>query len=411
MIFCLGLDMNIRSVTGFQSLIDPLPPSVFQDLRRLFEQARADFGRAGFPVQTTRVATQPFPEIAPRDLAAFARALVDACKANGIDYPALGGARADHRLAPLDLLEDLPAALAVSDSIFAAVQVASRENGINLRAVDATARVIRRLADAFPDGFGNFRFTALANCPPHSPFFPAAYQAGTIPAFAIATEGAALAVDAFTRAHNLDEGRANLVAAVEQTSRALANVADALAARLGWQFAGIDFSLAPSPEMDASIGAAIEKLTGAPFGAHGTLFAVGLITDALQRAHFPRTGFSGVMLPVLEDPVLARRSDSYSLDSLLLYSAVCGTGLDTIPLPGDTTVDALAAILLDLATLAVKLDKPLTARLIPIQGLVAGDETKFNFEFISNARVMSPRAKGPLRFFDSDTQVEFKSKT
>ena len=71
------------------------------------------------------------------------------------------------------------------------------------------------------------------------------------------------------------------------------------------------------------------------------------------------------------------------------YSAVCGTGLDTIPLPGETSADELTALLLDLASLAQRLDKPLTARLMPIPGAKAGDPTGFNFPYFANSRVMA----------------------
>ena len=52
-----------------------------------------------------------------------------------------------------------------------------------------------------------------------------------------------------------------------------------------------------------------------------------------------------------------------SLDALLSYSAVCGTGLDTIPLPGDITEERLDLIIGDMASLAFKWHKPLSARL------------------------------------------------
>jgi uncharacterized protein (UPF0210 family) len=353
------------------------------------------------------LATQPIPEIAPPDLTAFARALEAACKASGIQYVSLGAPRADHRLAPLELIDEIPGALAATEDVFASVQIASFESGINLRAIEATARAVRTLADLRPDGFGNFRFAALANVPPGSPFFPAAHHRGNAAAFAVGTEGAPLAVQAFEHARNLDEARANLVGAVEAASAAIARVAEDLAARFSFQFAGIDFSLAPFPEESQSIGTAIERLTGVPFGEHGTLFAAGFLTDCLQRAHFPRAGFSGLMLPVLEDATLARRSSLYSVDSLLLYSTVCGTGLDTLPLPGDTSAGALAAILLDLSTLAVKLNKPLTARLIPITGLRAGDRTRYDFQYFANAHVLDPKARA-LRLFETDAQVQFK---
>ena len=402
--------MNIRSITGFLSLADPLPAAALHALGDLTHAAREEFARIGFPIQTTRVATQPVPEIAPRALTRFARDLQAACQAVGIDYAALGAVRADHRLAPLDLIDEIPAALQATENVFASAQVASRESGVNLRAVSAAARVIRALADASADGLGNFRFAALANCPPHSPFFPAAYQHGNEPAFALATEGAPLALDAFSHARNLDEARANLIGAVESAGQAMAQVANDLAARFSFRFAGIDFSLAPFPDAAHSVGAALEKLTGAAFGERGTLFAAAFVTDCLRRANFPRAGFSGLMLPVLEDATLAARAADYSLDSLLLYSTVCGTGLDTVPLPGDATVDSIAAILLDLATLAVKLDKPLTARLIPVPGLRAGDATRFGFPYFTNARVLDGGASA-LKIFDSDAQVEFKSKT
>ena len=97
------------------------------------------------------------------------------------------------------------------------------------------------------------------------------------------------------------------------------------------------------------------------------------------------------MQPILEDSVLARRAaeGTLTIKDALLYSAVCGTGLDTIPLPGDTTSEELTPLLLDLCALALRLDKPLTARLMPIPGKESGDETNFDFAFFAPSRVMS----------------------
>ena len=86
---------------------------------------------------------------------------------------------------------------------------------------------------------------------------------------------------------------------------------------------------------------------------------------------------------------------AYSLDHLLLYSAVCGTGLDTVPLPGDTSHDELAAILADVGTLAARLNKPLTARLMPIPGKRAGERTEFDFEYFANAGILDVRGGAP----------------
>ena len=131
-------------------------------------------------------------------------------------------------------------------------------------------------------------------------------------------------------------------------------------------------------------------------GMNGSLTAAALLTGAIQAADFPRTGFNGLLLPPLEDSILAKRASEgiLSVNDLLLYSAVCGTGLDTVPLPGDISAETLEAILMDVAALALRLDKPLTARLMPIPGKAVGDETDFDFAFFANSRIMAASGSG-----------------
>jgi uncharacterized protein (UPF0210 family) len=89
--------------------------------------------------------------------------------------------------------------------------------------------------------------------------------------------------------------------------------------------------------------------------------------------------------------VLAKRlaDGTLSLYSLLLYSAVCGTGLDTLPIPGDVAVDRVAALLEEVALLASRWHKPLTARLFPVPGKKAGDEVRWKVEhLVEKFRVM-----------------------
>jgi hypothetical protein len=139
----------------------------------------------------------------------------------------------------------------------------------------------------------------------------------------------------------------------------------------------------------------MERMGVARAGLHGSLAAAAILTEIIERASFPGVGFSGLLLPVLEDAVLARRAadGTLTVKDLLLYSAVCGTGLDTVPLPGDTAANQIAALLLDLSALALRLNKPLTARLMPIPGKKAGDPTNFNFDYFANSRVMALEAE------------------
>jgi uncharacterized protein (UPF0210 family) len=209
-------------------------------------------------------------------------------------------------------------------------------------------------------------------------------------------------VAAFGEPGSLDEVRQRLVEAVEATAGQIVDLLHPLIERHGYRFAGIDFTFAPYPEEARSIGAAIERLGVDRFGAAGTLFVASLLTECLRRADYPRCGFNGLMLPVLEDATLAARSHEqlFTINDLLLYSAVCGTGLDTVPLPGAVSEEELAGVLLDVAALALRLDKPLTARLMPVPGAQAGDLTEFDFPYFANGRVLDVKGLGSRGIFD-----------
>jgi uncharacterized protein (UPF0210 family) len=184
------------------------------------------------------------------------------------------------------------------------------------------------------------------------------------------------------------------VRAMEAHGQTLTTIALEVERQTGVEFGGIDFSLAPFPSEELSLGTAMQSLGVAVLGNHGSLTAAAILADTIDQADFPRAGFSGLMLPVLEDATLARRVAEGGLGvmDLLLYSAVCGTGLDTIPLPGDVSVEQLSAVLLDLASLSLRLGKPLTARLMPIPGKQAGDPTGFDFAYFANSWVMPLQA-------------------
>jgi len=390
--------MKIRSITYFCSPGWPLDVKILQAAGVFLAEAKGAFEAAGYEVQTTRLASMPFSRLlgarkiteTPR----LAEMMGAAIQATGIDYAALGPALPEF---PYSYLV-IPEAIAASQNVFFSGVMADAKTGLSLAAVRACAEVICRCAPITPDGFANLRFAALANVPPGAPFFPAAYHEGDVPAFALATEAADLAVQAFAEAKTVDDGRRRLIAAMEAHARKLVAVADLLKYRYSLRFGGIDYSLAPYPEESRSLGAAFERMGVPRVGLHGSLAAAALLAESIQRAHFPHAGFSGVMLPVLEDAVLARRAAEgiLTVKDLLLYSAVCGAGLDTLPLPGDTTAEQISALLLDLSALALRLDKPLTARLMPIPGKKAGDPTDFDFAYFANSRVMALEAE-PLQ--------------
>jgi uncharacterized protein (UPF0210 family) len=279
--------------------------------------------------------------------------------------------------------------------------MATAHDGIYLPALRACAEVITRNATISPDGFGNLRFAALANVLPGGPFFPAAYHDADQPTFALALEAADLAVDAFANSKTVEEGRKALINELENHARKLVYAAEPLKFRFSVRFGGIDFSLAPFPAEAQSLGLAFEQFGVPKIGLHGSLAAACILTDAIDRADFPRAGFSGLMMPVLEDATLAKRAADkvLTVKDLLMYSAVCGSGLDTIPVPGDVSSAQVSALLLDISALALRLHKPLTARLLPIPGKVAGDVTDFHFDYFTNSRVMTLEAEPLTKHF------------
>lgn len=407
--------MRIRSITYFCNPKYPLAEKVLQKAGKFLAEARSAYETAGYEVQTVRMATVPFPQLFRSadfsqqtrllaQLPKLAEQLGQAIPAFGILYASLGPALPDLPRS----YEVLPEAIAAASNIFYGGVMADTKRGLDLATVRACAEVIVKSAFIEPNGFANLQFAALANVQPGAPFFPAAYHAGKQPAFGIATEAADLAVDAFANAKSVNEGRRDLTRAIEKHGRKLAKIA----ATLNCKFYGVDFSLAPFPDNAHSLGNAVEKMGIPKIGLHGSLAAAALLTEAVDRANFPHTGFSGFMQPVLEDSVLAQRAaeGTLTIKDALLYSAVCGTGLDTVPLPGDTTAEQLVPLLLDISALALRLNKPLTARLMPIPGKQAGDETNFDFGFFKNSKVMKLDSRALKTPFDQDELLQIRQR-
>jgi uncharacterized protein (UPF0210 family) len=360
---------------------------------RAARTARQRLEDAGYTVQTLRLTLDTTGTNRCADLATVLRGAEALALDAGFDYVSIGRVANDR----LPLLAE---ALAATDAVFASARIAGRDGKTDPAAVTAAAQVITTLASATPGGFGNLRFAALASVAPGSPFFPASYHSGGEPWLAIGPEAAALAVEAAHEAAGEDAAQSvtartqrfaqHLTARIEAHDLRIRAALKAITDDI--YVAGCDWSLAPHPDAPCSIGAAIEHVSGLPFGEPGTLATIRACTDAIRAARVILIGFSGVMLPVLEDATLAQRNAEgrYTWRDLLTFSAVCGTGLDTIPLPGDTPVESIAGMLAEVAALAGALRKPLTARLMPIPGLRAGDMTAFDFPYFVNTRIMAP---------------------
>jgi uncharacterized protein (UPF0210 family) len=288
--------------------------------------------------------------------------------------------------------EDFAAVEAILTStqhIFSNAQVGHR-GGLDNHSISLAARTMTSLAQSDAHQQANFRFAAIANVEPGTPFFPAAYHRGE-PGFSIALELAEdfnrCTEEGETLAERLDACRKLLVQRVALSRR----LAETYAQKTGVRFLGFDLSLAPFPGPDSSAVAVVEKLAGSRIGQLDFLFSLYALNDMLQHAieGLPMVGFNGTMLSVLEDTRLAEAAadGEVSIKDLLLYATVCGCGLDMIPVARDASTGQLASLIRAIATIAQKWRKPLLARILPSSVDAAG-YTRYQHDFLVNTRVL-----------------------
>ena len=418
------LDHTIRTITLGVPTPHPLSSESLARAATFLRAARTAAEAAGYTVQTTRLATRPLLEdMADADDAAiigYTRDLQAMCDDLGVAFLSLGPAPADDPAFPLERLRVIPPLLAPNPALNIAVQLASASHPPHFEGAWATAQVMRglRLASASADNDANFRFAALAMCEPGGPFFPQAYHRGTAWTVTLGMQTAALVGAAIAEALATMENPAELEgrralgaltalprigaaisAALARAAAPAVALVRAQAQAAGFAFGGIDLS--PAPMGAESIVAALEQALPGKFGAPGTLALVATLTAAIKGVAqltaqtdgepLPTCGYNGLMLPVLEDEALGLRcaEGRLTVQELLTYSTICGTGLDTIPLPGDTPVERVAGLLLDVATLAHRLRKPLSARLLFAANAQAGEMTQFVSPYLTNTRVMA----------------------
>jgi uncharacterized protein (UPF0210 family) len=374
----------VRALTVGIPSPHPLTGAALQSAASDLRRASAAFTRAGWEVQTERISTRPllsdlrdWPDDA---VVAYGRELQEALDGLGVPFCSVGPALAADGPDRAELMADV---VAGNPAVNAAVMVATPDGGLDVAMARAAGNVMARLAKGTDQGLGNFNFAALACVAPGGPFLPAAYHDPGGPAnLAVALQGASVVGGALSGGADLEE----VAGRVARQVCAVAGPAVQLAAQqselLGLEFAGIDLS--PAPDGEDSIVAAIEQAGHGPFGGPGTLALAAALTAGVQATGLPSCGYCGLMLPLMEDVVLARRWEEgwFNLDQLLGYSAVCGTGLDTVPLPGSTSPEQLAKVICDVGSLSLRQRKPLSARLLPVPGRGAGERTQFSSPYL-----------------------------
>ena len=276
--------------------------------------------------------------------------------------------------------------------------IVAKDKNISYNAIPIASKFIKDVSKLDNSGYNNFRVGVSCNIKANTPFFPYTYSSEEL---GIST-GLELPKE-FIKIINSSENRdlislrEEIITKISPEVNKINNILSVLAKKHFIKYNGIDFSLAPYPEKGSSVAELIELLGLEQLGSNGTLFLTSYLTDILKeiqkRNNTPTTGFNGVMFSLLEDEQLGLRNNNklFSIDSLISYSAVCGCGLDMIPLPGDIFEEELNSIILDVAALSTTLDKPLGERALPIPTKQENEFTTFNMDFLFNTRVKKPK--------------------
>jgi len=405
------LDKNlckVRTITTFVRLdFDKTKWSkIIQKANSFCQTLASDLKHQGYTVQSIRIVTNAFAEyIDTKDLASAQRDLrilnemLNNGQQSGLRLRfAIGEATNAQQLRLIpELIKEF------GDLCNVCVNIKRDEHGVlDNQMIEEATKAVNKISRITPRGEGNFNFTVNFNCAPLIPYFPAGYSnQSSENSFVIGLETPDLLVATLKKFshHNPVLNHQQASAGYYQSlSQQLQYHVDQIKVIIdndhldkNFKFAGLDSSAAPSKDC-ASMAEVYELLGVEYFGASGTVEASELLTRVFKSIkHIPLVGFSGLMLALTEDRGLAEGSQLQNFDirSLLTYSAVCGIGLDTVPIPGDTPIDKISALMRDTGTMAFRLNKPLTVRLFPVPGLEEGELTNFESDDLCNCAVLS----------------------
>ncbi len=361
---------KVRAITAFVRLDRSQYRQQIADVLAALRKGKTRYEQAGYEVQTLRITTQPFSEyvrgLSREEMLSFFRDY-DALAKQEKFLPSIGPAMLSDGDDPRNA--ELLGAILLGTNLLEGSIIVAGEDGIHWKAVREAARLMKLLEERSPHSQRNFDFAATAMLPANGPFFPGSYHRGAGHQFAVGLQSANVVAQALSR--DPAAARNALASALAEQARSVEAIALRIQQETGWAYAALDVS--PAPLKEVSIGAAIENFTGTKIGSSGTLTAAAIITSVLRELPVKHAGYSGLMLPVMEDTVLAQRWSEGALT------------MDSI------SQEQLERIIGDMASLAIIWHKPLSARLLPVAGKKAGERTEFDDPFLVNAVIQPLR--------------------
>lgn len=409
----LGINLNGCSTPDPDALVDGVYRRIVEKAANLVRFCDEVSAKYGLPIVNKRIAVSPVSQLLERHSVETAirvcQALDRAAEAVCVDI--LGGytALVQKGMTPGErtLIESIPRALAVTNRVCSSFNVGTTKAGINVDAVRLIARKIIETSASTKSqhGFGCAKIVVFANQPEDNPFMAGAMLGAGEPECVInvGVSGPGVvkrAIERLTRLEpdaSLDEIAEEIKHTAFRVTRTGELIGREVASRLDIPFGVVDLSLAPTPKVGDSVGEIYQAMGVKTIGAPGTTAAVMLLNDAVKKggsfASSAVGGLSGAFIPVMEDQALSKavRDGTLTLEKLEAMTAVCSVGLDMILLPGDTTEETVAGIILDESAIGITSRKTTGVRVIPVQGGKPGDYFDFGGLFGSGV-ITSPKA-------------------
>ncbi|GEM_PF-1280363 len=344
--------MKIRAVTGFSA--------DFMKAISLATEAADKLRNNNYDIQFVRIATHPWESwCSQEDFPSRALEIEKITLASQIDFISFGPC--------------IPASLS---AVVEAINMTERSFFSSWMDYDhaAVATAIIDISNTNP--MNNLRFAGTSNVLPSNPFFPAAFAN---------EEGVSLALE-ITGDLVENNGDPN------ELTKDLLNL-ESLCQDSSWNYFGMDPSIAPPLDYQSSVAEVVE-LNGSSLGSEGAELTIQTLTHKLRSLPVSQVGYRGVMFAIMEDKKLVDlvNNDLLKISHLLEYAGRCGTGLDTVPLPGNISKTTLAQLLKKVTDISIEKNKPLSARLFPMPGCRIGDTVRSESPYLLDCSAMDPES-------------------
>ena len=376
----------------------------------------------GIPIINKRISVTPIAIAAEscetEDYTIFAKAMVDAAKACGVNF--IGGFSAlvqkGFTIGDRRLINSIPEALASTDFVCSSVNVGSTRAGINMDAVKLMGETIKKTAyiTRDNDGFGCAKLVVFCNAVEDNPFMAGAFHGVGEPECAInvGVSGPGVVYNALKdiKGQPFDVVAETIKKTAFKITRMGQLMASEASKRLGAEFGIVDLSLAPTPAIGDSVARILEEIGVSVCGTHGTTAALAMLNDAVKKGGVMASshvgGLSGAFIPVSEDEgmIAAAEKGVLTLDKLEAMTCVCSVGLDMIAVPGDTSAETISAIIADEAAIGMINNKTTAVRIIPAPGKTVGDSIEMG-GLLGTAPVMPVHNEGSEDFINRGGRI------